>query len=56
MSPLVISNTACSLLRQFFLRISYLTTLGPKMKLSNISVKYSEENSGSVSEEVSKIG
>ena len=36
------------------LRILYLTTLGPKMLLSNIAVKYSEENS--VSGEFSKIG
>ena len=37
------STTACSLLHLVFLRISYLTTLGLKMKLSNISVKYSEK-------------
>ena len=48
------SMTACSLLRLLLLRISYLTTLGPKMSLRNISVKYSEENS--LSGEVSKIG
>ena len=35
--------TACSLLRLLLLKIPYLTTLGPKMELSNISVKYSEE-------------
>ena len=39
--------TACSLLRLLLLRISYLTMLGRKMELSNISVKYSEENSAS---------
>ena len=48
------SKTACSLLRLLLLRISYLTTLGPKMSQRNISVKYSEENS--LSGEVSKIG
>ena len=37
--------TACSLLLLLLLRITYLTTLGPKMSLRNISVKYSEENS-----------
>ena len=44
--------TACSLLRLLLLRIRYLTTLGPKMQPSNISVKYYEENldSGEVSE------
>ena len=48
------SITARSLLRLLLLRMSYLTTLGPKMWLINISVKYSEQNS--VSGEVSKIG
>ena len=48
------SITACSSLRLLLLRISYLSTLGPKMYPSNISVKYSAENS--VSGEVSKIG
>ena len=48
------SMTACSLLQLLLLRIPHVTTLGPKMWLSNISVKYSEEKS--VSEEVSKIG
>ena len=38
------SITACSLLHLLLPRISYLTTLGPKMSLSNITVKYSEEN------------
>ena len=37
--------TACGLLRVLLLRKPYLTTLRPKMQLSNISVKYSEENS-----------
>ena len=47
------SITACSSLHLLLLKISYLTTLGLKMKLSNISVTYSEENS--ISKEVSKI-
>ena len=46
--------TACSLLRLLLIRIAYLTTLGSKMKPSNISVKYPEENL--VSGEVCKVG
>ena len=42
-----------ALIRPLLLRTPYLTTLGPKMQLSNISVKYSKENS--ISWEVSKI-
>ena len=38
--------TACSLLCLLFFRIQYLTTLGLEISLSNISVKYSEENRG----------
>ena len=45
--------TACSLLLLLLLRITYLTTLGPKMSLRNISAKYSEENYVSG---VSKLG
>ena len=37
------SMTVCSLLLLLLLRITYLTTLGPKMSLRNISAKYSEE-------------
>ena len=46
------SMTTRSLLRLLLLRIPHSTTLGPKMQLSNNSVKHSEENS--VAGEVSK--
>ena len=38
--------TACSFLHLLLLRISYSTMLGLEMLLSDISVKYSEENLG----------
>ena len=34
-----------ALIRPLLLRTPYLTMLGPKMQLSNISVKYAKENS-----------
>ena len=46
--------TTSGFLPLLLLRIPYLTTLGPKMLLGNISVKYSGQKS--VSRKVSKIG
>ena len=48
--------TAFRLMHLLSLRILYLTTLAPKMQLSNISVKYSKEDSIPMLLKVTKIG
>ena len=48
--------TAFRLMHLLSLRILYLTTLAPKMQLSNISVKYSKEDSILMLLKVTKIG